>query len=102
MKRCCDSQDVNEVSQLPRQSKEAYFAFQEIFIRFKNSKATAVKIRRLSIPAQGHATANFAVPIEPVTCRVGIPVPNSVPDITVYPIKPKTPAAREAVVGTNS
>ena len=83
-------------------TKKLSFAFQEMFILFKNNKVTAVKIRRLSIPAQGQAIANFAVPNEPVTCRVGIPVPNSVPEITVYPIKPKKPAAKEAVVGTNN
>ena len=71
-----------------------------MFIRFKNSKATAVKISKLSMPAQGHAIANFAVPNAPVTCRVGIPVPISVPSTTVFPIKPKMPAARVAVVGT--
>ncbi len=48
-------------------AKKPILAFQEIFIRFKNSKATAVKISRLSIPAQGHAIVNFAVPNGPVT-----------------------------------
>ena len=73
-------------------------AFREIGICCKNSKATAVKMRRLSIPAQGQAIANFAVPIGPVVCRVGMPF--SVPSKVVDPIKPRTPAASVAVVGT--
>ena len=52
------------------------------------------------MPAQGQAIANFAVPSGPVTCKVGIPF--SVPSKVVYPIKPRTPAASVAVVGTNS
>jgi len=82
--------------------KKPILIFQEIFILFKNRRATAVKISKLSIPAQGHAIANFAVPNAPVTCKVGIPVPISVPGTEVYPIRPKTPEARVAVVGTSS
>jgi len=82
--------------------KKLILAFQEIFILFKNRRVTAVKISKLSIPAQGHAIANFAVPNAPVTCKVGIPVPISMPGIEVYPIKPKTPEARLAVVGTSN
>jgi len=56
---------IKYVTTAPK-TKKLSFAFQEMFILFKKSKATAVKIRRLSMPAQGHAIANFAVPNEPV------------------------------------
>ena len=66
-------------------AKKPILAFQEIFILFKNRRTTAVKISKLSIPAQGHAIANFAVHNAQVTCKVGIPVPISVPSTEVYP-----------------
>ena len=94
------SQNVYEVSDGCSKAKNPTLAFQEIGIRCKNNKATAVKIRRLSMPAQGQAIANFAVPKDPVTCKVGMPF--SVPGKTAYPIKPRTKAASLAVVGTNS
>ncbi len=78
------------------------FALQEMGIRFKNKRATAVKIRRLSMPAQGQAIANFAVPKAPVTWSVGIEVETSVPITTVFPIKLKMSPANEAVVGTSN
>ena len=81
-------------------AKYPTLAFQESGIRCKNSRVTAVKIKRLSMPAQGQAIANLAVPKDPVTCNVGMPF--SVPGKTAYPIKHRTKAARVAVVGTNS
>ena len=72
--------------------KYPVLAFQEIGICCKNSKATAVKIRKLSIPAQGQAIANLAVPNGPVACRVGMPF--SVPIEVVHPIKFKTPSGK--------
>ncbi len=42
-------------------AKQPTFAFHEIGILFKNNKTTTVKIRRLSMPAHGHATPKAAL-----------------------------------------
>jgi hypothetical protein len=81
--------------------KNPIFDFQETRICLRKSSKTAVKIKRLSIPAQGQAIENLAVPKDPETSKVGIPVMRSVPATTVLPSHPNTPAAKPAVVGTS-
>jgi len=84
-------------------TKAAVLAFQLSGMRFRKRSATTVKIRKLSMPAQGHAISNVAVRrglAGSIAVRRGMLAPAVM--LVWYPIRFSAEAARVVVVGTSS